>query len=179
MSAISGIGSAQVSQLLQRSGLSPQSFNAESFRGIPQGGGQKLESLAQKFGIEPSQFSNIRADIKSAVEANADAIAGSDDPKGDMQSLINGVLEEHGVDPAEFRASLQSMLQSSGGMLSAYKANATNVNGSFSSTQNDTLNSLLAALESSDEEDDSAQTSGSLLDYFKDLPSGSFVNQTA
>ena len=167
MSAISGVGGSQISQIFQQFQQSPGGFSALQQQ-MPAELQSKMESAAQSAGIDPSQFSAIRQDVESVI-ANLE-------PGADPREALGAVFEENGVDPAELKSQMESMMGNLGfspqGLQGGFDFGA-------SSAQTDLFSELLSSLESSDSESSSDNDLSTLVEYMKNLPSGGLVNQFA
>jgi hypothetical protein len=132
----------------------------------------KFESAAKDAGFDVGQLKDLRSQIETAVK-DASANSTSGDIKGDIESAINGVLEDNGIDPAEFKEKMGGVFEKMGmpkpgsagfGGGGGYSAGGLSVNGN----QSELLSKLLSLL--------GGDSSGSI---FGNLPAGSLVDAAA
>jgi hypothetical protein len=130
----------------------------------------KFESAAKGAGFDVNQLKDLRSQIESAVQEAASGVTG--DPRSAVESAINGVLEDNGIDPAEFKDKMGAVFEkmgmptpgSAGFGGGGYSAQGASINGN----QNELLSKLIASL--------SGDSSGGL---FANLPAGSLVDAAA
>lgn len=113
--SVSSVGSGtDLSQLLQT--LKQQgSSRSGGFRGFQ--GGQapeppaefkaQFESKAKAAGVDVEKLGSLKDQIQSAVTSALDSSGGTSDPRDTIQSAINGVLKENGIDPDELKSKLE------------------------------------------------------------------------
>lgn len=100
--------------------------SAQAGRGRPAGGKmpqptaemrQKMESqmksVASELGMDANQFAELGGKIREAAGSAIES-SGGEDPSQAVESAINGVLEEAGVDPAAFKEQMGQVFEKMG-----------------------------------------------------------------
>lgn len=104
MSAISSVGACMQPVYLQKV---QQNQNApDSSRG------KLFADALQALGVNAQEATSIENEIQQAVK---DAVGTSTDRRAAVQQDIEGVLKQHGIDPAQFKAQLKAAFQKIGG----------------------------------------------------------------
>lgn len=185
MSAISNVGSSSTLQILQQLS-SRQSSGPQASSGFPQPSAEvkaQFESAAQRAGIDTAQFSELRGQIDSAIQGAVKGLDGSTDPQAAIESAINGVLEENGIDAQDFKSKLESVFTELGvpspgsfGASGVYGKPASN-SATYSSDQSQS--DLLKALFGNDEDSESDSSGSSIAQAIRNLPVGSLYDAEA
>jgi hypothetical protein len=183
MSSVSSIsaGSSQLIQQLRsqvQSGGAPPRPTAQQRAEFE----SKFQSAAQDTGLDLSSFADIQDKIQTAVQDKVSSSNGQLS-KDDLESTINGVLEENGIDAEEFKSKLGQVFDKMGmpkpgeggfggpGGIGGGFGGA----GSIDSSQQDLINQLFGG----DDESEDQSESTSISDYFRNLPKGSLVDANA
>jgi hypothetical protein len=171
MSSVSSIsaGSSQLIQQLRsqvQSGGTPPRPTAQQRAEFE----SKFQSAAQDAGLDLSSFADIQDKIQTAVQDKVSSSNGQLS-KDDLESTINGVLEENGIDAEEFKSKLGQVFDKMG--MPKPGEGGFGGAGSIDSSQQDLINQLFGG------EDDSEDQSGSISEYFRNLPKGSLVDANA
>jgi len=185
MSAISNVGSSSTLQILQQLS-SRQSSGAQASCGFPQPSAEvkaQFESAAQRAGIDTAQFSELRGQIDTAIQSAVEGLDGSTDPQAAIESAINGVLEENGIDAEDFNSKLNSVFSELGvpspgsfGAGGIYaKPGSSSAGYSADQSQTDLLNALFG----SDEDSESDSSGSSIAQAIRNLPVGSLYDAEA
>jgi hypothetical protein len=146
-------------------------------------------SVASKLGIDTETFSKIHSEIQTAIQTALSESDGTGDMRSTIDNAVDTVLQNNGIDPAQFKEAMKSAAQELGmpqpggaGPMGPPPGGGTygpqGTSTTDSSSQNDLLTQLLDALKSSSTSDDSTETSTGLdiLNWLKNLPTGSLTN---
>lgn len=114
MSSVSSIsaGSSQLIQQLRsqvQSGGAPPRPTAQQRAEFE----SKFQSAAQDAGLDLSSFADIQDKIQTAVQDKVSSSNGQLS-KDDLESTINGVLEENGIDAEQFKSKLGQVFDKMG-----------------------------------------------------------------
>ena len=120
MSSVSGVsGSTDLSQLLElMRQQSTQRAQQPRQQGKPVGVEQRaqFESDAKAAGIDIQGLESLHGEIETAVQGAIQGSDGTTDHRQAVQDAVDGVLKQHGFDPAQLKSQFQSMFESKGVM---------------------------------------------------------------
>lgn len=149
MSTISGVGSS--ASTYQAQSLQQQQPQRQRPAGPPPGAQEQFTSVAESFGLSSAEASSLFGEIDSVMQ---DAIE-SGASRADVQSSIESILEENGIDADEFKAQMDEAFAASG---------QRRPQGPPPSFGGD------------DSSDDSSSIALSIADSIKNLPTGSILD---
>ena len=142
-----------------------------------------FQTAANQAGVDGSKFAEIGGKIQDALK-NVD-LSSSDDPQATIESTINTVLEENGVDADQFKADFQKVMDkmpkpdfaSMGGGFGGGSGGVSGSNGTYSasSTQQDQLQKLLDQLTQDNDESQNSQ----IASFFSQASKGTFLDTAA
>jgi hypothetical protein len=165
----------------------------------------EFESAAQQAGIDTEKLSGLSDKIGEAISGALDGLNGNSDPREAIESAVNGVLKDNGIDPEKLKEQLKSVGEKlgygqggppgfggfggpggpggAGGFpgFGGLQGPGGGFGGGMSamSNQNQSVQTLLSSLGKKKDGDSSSGDSNSLLDYLKNLPQGSLVDANA
>jgi hypothetical protein len=182
MSGISSIGSSNQSALLQQLRQRQGSGSPQGAGGFPEPPKEfkaKFESAAQAAGIDTKQLAGLQDQIQSAVQGALESSDGSSDPREAVESAINGVLKDNGIDADELKTKLDSVFEKLGapkpGTFSGVGGFGATNGKSADSTKSDLLSQLLKSLDSNNQDSGGS----SILSSIRSLPPGALVDAEA
>lgn len=150
MSTISSVGST-ASTYQAQSVQQQQQPKGQRPAGPPPGAQEQFTSVAESFGLSSAEASSLFGEIDSVMQ---DAIE-SGASRADVQSSIESILEENGIDADEFKAQMDEAFAASG---------QRRPQGRPPSFGGD------------DSSDDSSSIALSIADSIKNLPTGSILD---
>ncbi len=204
MSSVSSLASGsqsqaidQIRQRLKASGGRPPEPPAELKA--------QFESAAQQAGIDTEKLSGLSDQIGEAISGALEGFDGTGDPREAVETAVNGVLKDNGIDPEKLKEQLKSVGEKLG-----YGQGGSGGPGGFAgfggpggpggfpgfggppgagggfgggvsaaSNRNQSVQTLLDAFGKKNGSGSSEEDSGSVLDFLKNLPSGSLVDTNA
>ncbi len=172
MSSISSVGSS-ISALTQQ--VQSQSGSRAQH---PRGGRPpeptaemkaQFESAAKSAGIDVDQLNSLQSKIEDAVKNAVDNSSGTD-PREAIQSAVETVLKDNGIDPEDLKSKLESVFEKMG----AGKPGQ----GTYKPSDNDADDQGASAttLQSSNTSQDAI---GTILRALRTMPAGSLVDAQA
>ncbi len=131
----------------------------------------KFESAAEAAGIDPSVLAEIRTQMESAVQSALEQGLSGSELKDSVDSAVNKVLEDNGIDPETFKAQMAEVFEQMG-VPQPGQGGYGRPGGGFSSSgqeqQQQLLSKLLEQLGSS-----------SSASWMQQFPVGSFFDAAA
>lgn len=158
LSGMSGMGPPAGMKGMQPSAEMRQRFEA------------KFKSAAEDAGIDISKFSDLKSQIETRVGDALKNADGSTDLQSAIDQAVNGVLEDNGIDPEQFKSQMEQVFRSMGAP--APSGGGYDRSGGLASSTTNSKNDLLSKLLS--------QLGGdSAGGFFGSQPSGSLVDAAA
>tara|TARA_A100000171_G_scaffold45481_1_gene49258 strand:- start:15320 stop:15778 length:459 start_codon:yes stop_codon:yes gene_type:complete len=152
MSTISGVGSS--ASTYQAQSLQQQQPQRQRPAGPPPGAQEQFTSVAESFGLSSTEASSLFGEIDSVMQEAIESGASRED----VQSSIQSILEENGIDADEFKAKMDEAFAASGQR--PPRGQRPSFGGDNSS-------------------EDSSSIALSIADAIKNLPTGSFLDLDA
>jgi hypothetical protein len=142
-----------------------------------------FQTAANQAGVDGSKFAEIGGKIQDALK-DVD-LSSSDDPQATIESTINTVLKDNGIDADQFKADFQKVMDkmpkpdfaSMGGGFGGGMGGVSGSNGTYSasSSQQDQLQQLLDQLFKGDGKDQNSQ----IASFFSQASAGTFLDTAA
>lgn len=170
MSAVSGVGGPQISQMLQQMQQKMQGAGGPSamFKQMPAEMQAQIKSKAEAAGFDASKVSAIQQDVQSTLQ--------NMEPGSDPREALGAVFEKYGVDPSQMKEKMQ-------GMMSQMAASVQGMQGGYSlnapSGQTDLLDSLFESIDDGEDDASSGRDIRSVLEMMNKMPAGSVFDRTA
>jgi|GEM_PF-6897698 len=139
----------------------------------------QFKKAADAAGVDSSQFAEMGGKIQDALK-NVD-LSASDDPQATIESTINSVLQENGIDAEQFKADFQKVMDKMPkpdfAKMSAGFGGVSGSGGTYSasSSQQDQLQKLLDQLFKDNDENQNSQ----IASFFSQASSGTFLDTAA
>ncbi len=115
MSAIGNIGSSSVGGAAAfQSKAPPRGRPPEPTAEMKAQFESKFESAAKELGVDASAFKELRSKIEEAVKNARGSASEGTDVKSAIDDAVDAVLEENGVDPAEFKSQMEAVFEKMG-----------------------------------------------------------------
>ncbi len=169
MSSISSVGSS-ISAFTQQ--VQSQGANRPPHGGRPPEPTAEMkaqfESAAKSAGIDVDQLNSLQSKIEDAVQ-NAVESSNGTDPREAIQSAVETVLKDNGIDPEDLKSKLESVFEKMGANKpgqGTYKPSGSNADQGASATTLQTSNTSQDAI-------------GTILRALRSMPTGSFVDAQA